>query len=82
MGPSFTYVRQGRYKYIRWLRENEIEELYDLDKDPEELINLAVVSEYDDLLQEFRKKMKAELKRTAAPFVDSMPAVKIRHDGI
>ena len=79
---GWVFYREDRYKYIRWLRENEIEELYDLDKDPEELYNLAVVSEYGDLLQEFRKKMEAELKRTAAPFADSLPAVKIRHDGI
>jgi choline-sulfatase len=33
--------RFGRYKYIRWIREDDAHELYDLEKDPFELRNLA-----------------------------------------
>ena len=35
-------VAEGRYKYIRNLIKGEMEELYDLQRDPEELVNLAL----------------------------------------
>jgi arylsulfatase A-like enzyme len=38
---DYRAVRFGRYKYIRWIREDEAHELYDLEKDPFELRNLA-----------------------------------------
>jgi arylsulfatase A-like enzyme len=38
---DYRAVRIGRYKYIRWIREDEAHELYDLDTDPFELRNLA-----------------------------------------
>jgi N-acetylglucosamine-6-sulfatase len=38
---DYRAVRVGRHKYIRWLREDDAHELYDLDKDPYELRNLA-----------------------------------------
>ena len=44
IGMSYKAVRTGRYKYIRWTnrgRSDELDELYDLDKDPYELKNLA-----------------------------------------
>jgi arylsulfatase A-like enzyme len=38
---DYRAVRIGRYKYIRWLREDDAHELYDLDADPYELRNIA-----------------------------------------
>lgn len=38
---DYRAVRFGRYKYIRWIREDESHELYDLDADPFEVRNLA-----------------------------------------
>ena len=38
---DYRAVRFGRYKYIRWLREDDAHELYDLDADPFELRNIA-----------------------------------------
>jgi N-acetylglucosamine-6-sulfatase len=38
---DYRAVRFGRYKYIRWIREDEAHELYDLEADPFELRNLA-----------------------------------------
>jgi arylsulfatase A-like enzyme len=38
---DYRAVRFGRYKYIRWIREDEAHELYDLEADPLELRNLA-----------------------------------------
>jgi arylsulfatase A-like enzyme len=72
----WVFLRKGNYKYIRTLEEGEIEELYDLDKDPEELTNLALEPKYAALLKEFRAATLAELRRTKAGMVDRLPGVK------
>ncbi len=38
---DYRAVRMGRYKYIRWIREDAAQELYDLDADPYEMNNIA-----------------------------------------
>ena len=38
---DYRAVRFDRFKYIRWIRENDAHELYDLEADPFELRNLA-----------------------------------------
>jgi len=40
---DYRAVRFGRFKYIRWLREDDAHELYDLSADPYELRNIADV---------------------------------------
>jgi arylsulfatase A-like enzyme len=74
--PWWVSLRAGKMKYIRTLVENEIEELYDLERDPEELTNLALMADHRVTLERLRNQTIAELRRTAAPFVDNMPAVK------
>ena len=69
-------IRYGKYKYIRTLVAGEMEEIYDLEADPQELTNLALRPEHKALLADLRAKCVAELKRTGAPFVDSMPSTK------
>jgi arylsulfatase A-like enzyme len=71
--PWYVALRQGRYKYIRYLTSGEIEELYDLDADPDELTNLAQRPENAKLLAELRAATVAELRRTEAPFADHLP---------
>jgi arylsulfatase A-like enzyme len=73
--PWYVALRQGNYKYIRYLTPGEIEELYDLTADPEELTNLAQQPEQAKLVAELRTATIAELRRTEAGFVDSLPAV-------
>ena len=68
--------RKGNYKYVRPLIKGELEELYDLKNDPEELKNLATKPGFRDTLKEFRAAAIAELKRTGAGFVGNMPAVR------
>jgi hypothetical protein len=46
VAPWYVMLRQGRFKYVRPLIENDLEELYDLKADPEELHNLAVKPDF------------------------------------
>lgn len=74
--PWWIFLVEGRYKYIRTLVENEIEELYDLEKDPQELNNLALNPEYGKVVQRLRAALIAELRRTDAKMVTSLPSVR------
>ena len=74
--PWYALLRDGKYKYIRTLVAGETEELYDLERDPEELTNLAARPDQRKRLEELRGKAIAELRRTDAKFVDRMPPTK------
>lgn len=74
--PWYTAIRVGPHKYIRYLIPGEMEEVYDLKADPEELTNLAGKPESAELLARLRKGLIEELRRTDAGFVDIMPATK------
>lgn len=74
--PWYVMVRQGQFKYIQSLVEGEQDEFYDLSKEPDELTNLATNPEYTDRIAQYREAMKAELKRTAAPFAGALPTVR------
>jgi arylsulfatase A-like enzyme len=73
--PWYVMLRDRRYKYVHPLI-HDLEELYDLQEDPEELNNLAVKSEHQSRLRRMRAATIAELRRTKAGFVDRMPAVR------
>ena len=62
-------------KYVRPLI-TDLEELYDLDKDPDELDNLAIKPAHQATLKRLRAKAAAELKRTKANFADRMPPIR------
>ncbi len=72
--PWWVSWMDGRYKYIRTLVAGETEELYDLQEDPEELVNLAWSSEHLNRLRQMRGAAVGELHRTGAGFVGTMPA--------
>jgi len=74
--PWYLMLAQDRYKYIRTLEAGEPEELYDLLDDPEELTNLARDKSHQATVKRLRAAAIAELKRTDAKMVDSLPPVK------
>ena len=69
-------MRDGKYKYIRHMKDDTIEELYDLDKDGKELNNLAVDPEYASLLKKLRKKAAVEIRKKDGEFIDYLPEPK------
>ncbi|MDA7922553.1 DUF4976 domain-containing protein, partial [Verrucomicrobiales bacterium] len=71
--PWWVSLMEGRHKYIRTLVEGEVEELYDLENDPEELTNLALDPKYGEKLKAMRAQTIAELRRTDAGMVDGLP---------
>jgi arylsulfatase A-like enzyme len=65
VGMTYKAVRTERYKYIHWVnrgRSDELDELYDLERDPYELRNLA----RRPALRAVRAKLKKELGRLAS----------------
>ena len=75
--PWYVMLRRGKYKYVRPLIEGDLEELYDLAADPDELNNLAADGKHAETLERFRTAATAELRRCGAGFVDRMPPVRI-----
>ena len=73
--PWWVSLARGRYKYIRTMEANQVEELYDLKKDPDELTNLARHAQHAKRLTRFRHDTVQELKRTKAGLVDHLPPV-------
>ncbi len=76
--PWYVSYCEGRYKYVRYLVDGEMEELYDVHEDPDELTNLAYKDKYLDLLKKLRKATLKELERTDAGFVKTIPAVGVK----
>lgn len=74
--PWWVASRDGKTKYIRTLVKDEIEELYDLDRDPDELTNLALQPAHRATLERMRALTVTELRRCDAGFVDRMPTPK------
>ena len=62
-------IRKGPYKYV--FRANEIDELYDLGKDPGELVNEIDNETYSGTLWDFRETLLDMLIDTNDPFVNT-----------
>ena len=73
--PWYVSLHDGRFKYIRTLVAGEIEELYDLDVDPEELVNLVRDPVHRKRVIQMRQNAIDELRRTEAGYVDQLPPV-------
>lgn len=74
--PWYVTYSQGDFKYIRTLIKGEIEELYNLRTDPNELTNLATNKDNHAQVVKLRAAAIEELRRTDAKMVDNLPPVK------
>jgi len=59
VGMGYKAVRTERWKYIHWTQQQGMAEMYDLEKDPHELQNLA----FDPAHAKVRQAMKKELRK-------------------
>jgi arylsulfatase A-like enzyme len=75
--PWWIFLRDGRYKYIRTLVPDEIEELYDLQSDPQERNNLAVKPAERQRLEAYRRQLVEYLRTTGAGLVEKLPAPRV-----
>jgi N-acetylglucosamine-6-sulfatase len=61
IGMTYKAIRTDRYKLIHWVnrdRDHELDELYDLDKDPYELKNLIRSKPYAAIRDKLRRDLK------------------------
>ncbi|MEZ5403135.1 MAG: sulfatase-like hydrolase/transferase [Bryobacteraceae bacterium] len=73
--PWYVLIRERKYKYVRpFIRD--LEELYDLEKDPDELDNLAVKPAFKSTLRRMRGVALDELRRNKAGFVEKLPPIR------
>ncbi len=77
--PSSEGIRTPQWKYFRYRFIQSPEELYDLENDPHETVNLACDPEYRMVLDKLRGKCEAQIKKyTKAKLVpDYTPAQDI-----
>ncbi len=54
--PAFEGLRNNRFKYVRYIDEDNYEFLHDLQNDPDELVNLAADPNHAEILQEMRER--------------------------
>ncbi|MEM0926993.1 MAG: sulfatase-like hydrolase/transferase, partial [Planctomycetota bacterium] len=75
--PWYFMTLVENFKYTRYAHPNRIEELYDLEEDPEELNNLAANEEFKDKLLEMRASCIQSIKsHGGAVFADHLPPPK------
>ena len=59
---DYKALRKGNYKYIRWYKYQDRDELYDLESDPYEMHNLV----HEPNMKSLASEMKTELAQAAA----------------
>ena len=73
---AWMMMRHREYKYIRHFKNGEIEELYDLKKDPMELNNLAVDINFSKTLRRLRARAIEEFRKKDGKFVEYLPKAR------
>lgn len=95
--PAFEGIRTERFKYVRYIDNDNREFLHDLKNDPDELVNLAEDPEYGPTLKAMRERatkrinelggplraLRAELSLSTSPYPEASAAVshKLGKDG-
>lgn len=74
--PWYAALNDGRYKYVRYLKPDVPEDLYDLISDPEKLTNLAESKHEQPALIRMRQMTVNELIRTEANYIDLLPSLQ------
>ncbi len=65
--PWWVSLCTEKYKYIRWLVPGEIEEMYDLEADPDEQKNLVNDPEHTALHRELKDRLMEQIIRQDYP---------------
>lgn len=63
-GPTQVAIRTEKYKLVDCFLDDDIDELYDLEKDPGEMVNLINNPEYNSIQKDLRKELKKIMKET------------------
>lgn len=63
-GPTQVAIRTEEYKLVDCFLDDDIDELYDLRKDPGEMINLINNPDYKIIQKQLRKELKDLMKQT------------------
>jgi arylsulfatase A-like enzyme len=71
--PYYAAVRYRQLKYVRYFEGTEPEELYDLDRDPEERHNRVDDPDYRNQLEWLRQQWSEQLAAVGADFVEPPP---------
>jgi len=64
MTPTTFALRGDRYKLIQYHGIWDTDELYDLEQDPEELVNLIDAPEHQQRVSQLRRELYERLKET------------------
>ena len=75
--PDWEGVHGERYVYARYLRD-DYEFLHDLEKDPDQLINLASNPEYEAILETMRKRCNEEVELRGGAFTEEELSPRVR----
>ncbi|RDZ51367.1 sulfatase [Haloferax sp. Atlit-4N] len=67
-------VRSDRYKYIVYKRGRQREQLFDMEDDRGELVDLSVAADYDDVLDDHRRHLLEWCRKTNDLFGERHPA--------
>ncbi|MGH9719583.1 MAG: sulfatase family protein [Bryobacteraceae bacterium] len=72
--PTVKAIRTDRYKLILNLNPQDVVELYDLTKDPQELNNIATGKGNRDLMQQLKRQMVASMRELNDPAAAAVEA--------
>jgi N-acetylglucosamine-6-sulfatase len=59
-GPNMLAIRSEKFKLVDAFLENDLDELYDLQKDPGEMVNLINNPKYDQVEKELRAELEQQ----------------------